>query len=54
MHRNLLHIKMMLPGDTLHQIHDELVVIVGKVTVCENRGQLKLVDVYKRQYYYCL
>ena len=40
------YIKMMLPGNTLHQIHDELVVVVGKVTVFEDRGQLKLVGSY--------
>ena len=36
----------MFPCDTFHQIHDKLVVVVGKVAVFEDRGQLKLVGGY--------
>ena len=40
------YIEVMFPCNTFHQIHDKLVVVVGKVAVFEDRGQLKLVGGY--------
>ena len=40
------HVEVMLTGNTFHQVHDKLVVVVCQITVFEDRSQFELVGCY--------
>ena len=40
------YVEVMFAGDSFHQIHDELVVVVRQITVFEDRSQLELIGSY--------